>query len=77
MGWVGMFAPTGTPRAVVEDVRQAIFAVLARQVIVDKLIQQGAEAATAADQPGFAAFLTADRKKWKDPATDAGIKDPD
>jgi hypothetical protein len=34
-------------------------------------------ASTAPDQQDFAAFLTADRKTWKDLATGAGIKDPD
>ena len=77
VGWVGLFAPTGTPQPIVDDVRKAVVTVLARQDIIDKLMQQGAEAAGAADQPGFAAFLTADRKKWKELATDAGIKDPD
>jgi len=77
VGWVGLFAPTGTPQPVVDDVRKAVIDVLARPEVIDKLMQQGAEAAGAADQPGFSAFLTADRKKWKELATDAGIKDPD
>jgi tripartite-type tricarboxylate transporter receptor subunit TctC len=77
VGWVGLFAPTGTPPSVVEEVRQAVVAALARPEVVDKLMQQGAEAARATDQPGFAAFLTADRRKWKELAIDAGIKDPD
>jgi len=77
VGWVGLFAPAGTSSALVEDIRKAVVAALARQDIIDKLLKQGAEAATAADQPSFAAFLTADRKKWKDLAADAGIKDPD
>lgn len=77
VGWVGLFAPTGTPPSVVEEVRQAVVAALARPEVVDKLMQQGAEAASATDQPGFAAFLTADRRKWKELAIDAGIKDPD
>jgi tripartite-type tricarboxylate transporter receptor subunit TctC len=77
VGWVGLFAPIGTPQPIVDDVRKAVVTVLARQDIVDKLMQQGAEAAGAADQPGFSTFLTADRKKWKELATDAGIKDPD
>jgi tripartite-type tricarboxylate transporter receptor subunit TctC len=77
VGWVGLFAPTGTPQPVIDDVRKAVVEVLARPEVIEKLMQQGAEAAGAADQPGFAAFLTADRKKWKELATDAGIKDPD
>jgi tripartite-type tricarboxylate transporter receptor subunit TctC len=77
VGWVGLFAPAGTPPELVEPLRKGVMAALARQDVIDRLLQQGAEAATAADQPGFAAFLTADRKKWKDLAAEAGIKDPD
>jgi tripartite-type tricarboxylate transporter receptor subunit TctC len=77
VGWVGLFAPAKTPPSVVEDVRQAVVAALARRDVIDRLMQQGAEAAVPSDQPGFADFLTADRKKWKELAHDAGIKDPD
>jgi tripartite-type tricarboxylate transporter receptor subunit TctC len=77
VGWVGLFAPAGTPPDVVEQLRKGVMAALARQDVIDKLMQQGAEAAVAVDQPGFAAFLTADRKKWKDLATETGIKDPE
>lgn len=75
VGWVGLFAPAGTPPEIVEAVRKGVVTVLARQEVIDRLMKQGAEAATAADQPGFAAFLSADRKKWKDLAANAGIKD--
>jgi tripartite-type tricarboxylate transporter receptor subunit TctC len=77
VGWVGLFAPAKTPTAIVEDIRTAVVAALARKDVIDRLMQQGAEAAVPSDQPGFAAFLTADRKKWKELANDAGIKDPD
>ena len=77
VGWVGLFAPAGTPPALVEGIRKAVVTALARHDVIDRLLKQGAEASTAADQPGFAAFLTADRKKWKDLAADAGIKDPE
>lgn len=77
VGWVGLFAPADTPASIVEEVRKAVVAALARPDVVDRLMQQGAEAAAAADQADFAAFLTTDRKKWKDLATNVGIKDPD
>jgi tripartite-type tricarboxylate transporter receptor subunit TctC len=77
VGWVGLFAPAGTPPALIAGIREAVVTALARQDVIDRLLKQGAEASTAADQPSFAAFLTADRKKWKDLAADVGIKDPD
>jgi len=77
VGWVGLFAPAKTPAAAVDAIRAAVVAALARQDVIDRLMQQGAEAALPGDQAGFAAFLTADRKKWKELANDAGIKDPD
>ena len=77
VGWVGLFAPAGTPDSIVDDVRKAVVKALGRPDVIDRLMQQGAEAAAPADQAGFAAFLTDDRKKWKDLAMNAGIKDPD
>jgi len=77
VGWVGLFAPAATPRAIIEDIQKAVITVLARPDIIEKLARQGAEAAVPADQPGFGDFLVADRRKWKDLAASAGIKDPD
>ncbi|MBO0751239.1 MAG: tripartite tricarboxylate transporter substrate binding protein, partial [Bradyrhizobiaceae bacterium] len=44
--WIGVFAPAGTPRAVVERLNHAITVALQTQAVRDKLAAQGIEPMT-------------------------------
>jgi tripartite-type tricarboxylate transporter receptor subunit TctC len=73
LGWFGLFAPAGTPRAIVArisaDVRQVLTLPEARQ----RLAEQGAEPEPSAPE-AFTAFVNADIGKWLVLARQAGIK---
>jgi len=61
--WLGLLAPAGTPKDLVEKISQDLQKVLAMPDVKEQLLAQGAVAkgGTAAD---FAALIAADRKKY-------------
>lgn len=71
--WMGLFAPAGTPPAIVARWNQAVQAALARPAVVDKLARLGmvAGANTTAEH---AAFARAQREVWMARAVKAGIE---
>jgi len=71
--WNGMFAPAGTPPAIIDRLQQEMKAVLAEPDIQSRLKDLGLEpvASTPAD---FKAFLTAEIKKAQDIVQQANIK---
>jgi tripartite-type tricarboxylate transporter receptor subunit TctC len=73
LGWFGMFAPAGTPRAIVEkvsaDIRQALLLPRSKQ----KLAQEGAEPEPNSPD-AFKTFVNADIAKWLNLALKTGIK---
>ena len=72
-GWVGMFAPAGTPRAIVDKVAADTQAVLALPEIADALRAQGLEpAGLGAD--AFAKFIREYLLHWKTLSTELGIR---
>ena len=64
-GFIGLFAPAGTPPAVVEQLSQETAAILARPDIQPKVQLLSVEPAYE-DAASFGKFLTADSAKWKD-----------
>lgn len=61
--WLGVMAPAGTPRPIVDKLNKAIVAALKDQDIVDKLAEVDMRVfAKGPDQ--FAEFLKAERAKW-------------
>ena len=61
--WFAIFAPGGTPAAVVRQLNADILAVLQEKDVVDKFAAQGAEVATSSPQE-LAAQLHTDIQKW-------------
>jgi tripartite-type tricarboxylate transporter receptor subunit TctC len=61
--WLGLLAPTGTPREIVDKVSQGLQQVVAMPDVQQQLLAQGAIAVggSAAD---FAGLIAADRKKY-------------
>jgi tripartite-type tricarboxylate transporter receptor subunit TctC len=61
--WIGMMAPAGTPREIVEKLSGAFQRVLGTAEVREKLVAQGAE--VAFKSPGeFAAFISEDTENW-------------
>ena len=71
--WLGLFAPAGTPAAVVARLNAEVNKVLAMAEIRDKIAAGGATAVGGATED-FAAFVRTDYAKWGKIAKDANIK---
>ena len=71
--WLGLFAPAGTPPAVVARLNAEVNKVLAMQDIKDKISAGGASAVGGTSEE-FGAFVKADYAKWGKIARDANIK---
>jgi len=72
-GWFGMFAPAGTPRAIIEKVAADTAQVLAMPEIADNLRGQGLEP-TGMGPEAFARFIREDLVRWKTLANELGIR---
>jgi tripartite-type tricarboxylate transporter receptor subunit TctC len=71
--WVGLFAPAGTPREIVDKVAQALERALRDKSVVDLLRQQGAEPQfMGAD--AFARYVEIEIARWGNVVRATGIK---
>jgi tripartite-type tricarboxylate transporter receptor subunit TctC len=73
VGWFGMFAPAGTPPAVVKRLNADANKVLAMQEVRARLLSEGVEAGSGSAEQ-FAALVKEDVRKWGAVAARAGIK---
>ena len=71
--WYGVFAPAGTPPAVVRKIHDSINKVISEPEIRDKLARQGLEV-RAMSREEFAALVTADLPRWAKVIKALGIK---
>ncbi|WP_245296821.1 MULTISPECIES: tripartite tricarboxylate transporter substrate binding protein [Rhodomicrobium] len=71
--WFGFYAPKGTPKPVIDSLVSFTRATLTRPDIAEKLLAVGAVASPMTPAE-FSAFMVAERKKWKDIVSSAGIK---
>jgi tripartite-type tricarboxylate transporter receptor subunit TctC len=71
--WQGLFAPAGTPRAIVDRLAGAAKAILERPDVAAQLAAVGAEPAPLPPDE-FAAFARSERAKWKDVVRTSGAQ---
>ena len=71
--WVGLFAPAGTAREVVDKLAQALDRVLREKSVVDLLRQQGAEPHFM-DSNEFTRYVDSEITRWGGIVRAAGIK---
>lgn len=71
--WLGLFAPAGTPPAIVARLNAEINKVLAMPDVREKIAQGGAAAAGGGSEE-FAAFVRTDYAKWGRIAREANIR---
>ena len=71
--WFGLFAPAGTPAAVIRQINADINAVMKQKDTVDKFAAQGAEVYETTPEQ-FAAILNADIAKWSKIVRESGAK---
>ena len=72
----GLFAPKGTPPAVIDKLSAAIRAALEKKEVVDKLGDLGSDARGSTPQE-FTKFLADETAKWTDVMQKANIKVPE
>lgn len=71
--WNGVFAPGGTPKAIVEKMQQEISAILQMPDVRQKLAELGTEPVGSTPEE-FAAFLKGEMDKWSKVVKEANIR---
>ena len=72
-GWQGIMVPTGTPRPIIQRLHTELAKVLAVPELRAQLVDTGAEVGGEAPEE-FAAFVAADRERWRKWINDARIE---
>ena len=65
-GWYGIFAPAGTPPAIVSKLHAAFKQTLETPAVLEKLLVQGIEPVSAISTEAFGQFVRADQIKWRE-----------
>jgi tripartite-type tricarboxylate transporter receptor subunit TctC len=63
LNWLGLFAPVGTPRAIVDALNAEVLRILRTQEVRDRLNAAGAEPSPLATD-AFSAFVKSEVEKW-------------
>jgi len=71
--WNGLFVPTGTPQAVIDKLNDAVRQALAKQEVIDRLNQIGAEAIGSSPET-LEKFRRAEIAKWQTLVQNHGLK---
>jgi tripartite-type tricarboxylate transporter receptor subunit TctC len=71
--WLGLFAPTGTPAAIVNRINEEVNKVLQMPDIRQKIAGQGVSVGGGSSAE-FAAFVKADYARWGEFARKSGVK---
>ena len=77
LGWHGMFAPAGTPPAIVERIHAEVNRVLATQELQALLVRMNLEPTPVWTTEQFRAMMARDLEDWKKIVTEANIKATD
>ena len=72
-GWIGIFAPAGTPAAIVEKLNAAYVKAMQDPELKKRLIEQGDEVATGS-VAAFTSFVAKSDEQWGKIATSANVK---
>ncbi len=71
--WVGLVAPAGTPRPIVEKLNASINRIAKSPEMAEKLDKMGADPSTGSVDD-FARFMADDLKRWGDVIKTTGVK---
>jgi tripartite-type tricarboxylate transporter receptor subunit TctC len=73
LGWYGVFAPAGTPAAIVQKLNAELSAVTSLPEVRSKMQSQGADPMNATAD-AFAAYVRAEAAKWSKVVRDSGAR---
>jgi tripartite-type tricarboxylate transporter receptor subunit TctC len=71
--WIGLVAPAGTPRGIVDKIQREVVKTYADPVIADKLEKSGISTASSTPEE-FAAFVRKELDRWSQVFKDSGIQ---
>jgi tripartite-type tricarboxylate transporter receptor subunit TctC len=71
--WYGLYAPAGTPKAIITRLNTEVVKTLAMPDVKTRLLDAGI-IATSSSPEAFAAYMQAETKKWAKVVKDAKIK---
>jgi tripartite-type tricarboxylate transporter receptor subunit TctC len=71
--WIGLVAPAGTPRAIVDKIAREVATIYADKTIADRLEKAGITAVSSTPAE-FDAFFRSEAKRWTDVFRESGIK---
>jgi tripartite-type tricarboxylate transporter receptor subunit TctC len=71
--WIGLVAPAGTPRTIVDKIQREVVKMYADPVIADKLEKSGISAVSSTPEE-FEAFVRKELDRWGQVFKDSGIK---
>jgi tripartite-type tricarboxylate transporter receptor subunit TctC len=71
--WIGLVAPAGTPRAVVDKLAREVATIYADPAVAERLEKAGITATTSTPAE-FDAFFRAEAKRWTEVFRESGIK---
>jgi tripartite-type tricarboxylate transporter receptor subunit TctC len=71
--WIGLVAPAGTPRAVIDKLNREVAAIYADPAIADRLEKAGITAVTSTPEE-FDAFFRSEAARWTKVFRESGIK---
>jgi tripartite-type tricarboxylate transporter receptor subunit TctC len=72
-GWLGLYAPRGTPKPIVTRLNQEIAAALKDPAVRDRFVEQGGEAIGSTPEE-LAKYAASETVKWRDIITKGGIQ---
>jgi tripartite-type tricarboxylate transporter receptor subunit TctC len=71
--WIGLVAPAGTPREIIDKIRHEIMDSYADRAIAEKLEKSGISAATSTPEE-FSAFIASELARWSAVIRESGIE---
>ncbi len=71
--WIGLVAPAGTPREIIDKIRQQIMDIYADRAVTEKLEKSGITRATSTPEE-FAAFIASELARWSTVIKESGIE---
>ena len=71
--WIGLVAPAGTPRAIIDKIQREVVAMYADPVIAEKLAKAGITTATSTPEE-LDAFVRKELERWGQVFKDSGIQ---
>jgi tripartite-type tricarboxylate transporter receptor subunit TctC len=73
VAWYGLFAPAGTPTAIVQQLNNEVARIVGSQEVRELLLRQGAASYTASSE-AFAGVVRRDVEKWAKVVKESGAK---